>query len=720
MAPTRVRVLYGSQTGNSRGIAGQLSEELQAAGFDAPVSGLDQFKKLGLEKERFIVVVCSTTGNGDAPENAEAFVRYIKSKRTPPDALSGVQYAVLGIGDTNYDQYQAIPRTIDTHLEKLGAIRALPRAEADEATGLEATVEPWLPELVGTLSALCAADANARAPRARDGGEGTPLPPTAAAKPVAAAGAPATPAAARAGAAHAAAATADARPAAADGARADAAADGGGAGARAAAGGALQGERPPLDPAAHAVTCAAAIAAEPDADANGEFAWARLEGGSAAVPYAARLVAAEWLTRDEDGRRVMAVELDISRCVGPALRGFVPGDAIAVLPVNPPADVDELLSILSLDGPAADAPLMQRRGAPDAPAHLRAPLTARLAFSERVDIGTAANWPRAPLLRCLAEHAADAADAAALREMARTRARKHGRAAKPRLAQLLRDYPSARPPLDALLDSLPPLAERYYSIASSPLHSPDSVRIVFTQLTYTETLPDGRTKARRGLCSSMLASMGEEFIDAGGWVKPAVRVYRRRPTGNELRLPTDLTAPLLLVGPGTGVAPFIAFLQHLRALRADARARGVELARAFGETHLFFGCQHRVGDFLFDEELETFEADGTLTRLHTAFSRDAIDSASAGEWRSVRLNVNYVQDLFATNARLIQQLLTKRAFVYVCGDGRSMASDVHRELLALLQMDAGDGAPARSASEADALLAQLAAEGRYTREIWYG
>lgn len=197
--PVRVRVLYGSQTGNSRGIAAQVSEELSKVGFDAPVAGLDQFKKvrpkqrprraqnapaalprpshraatrltplrhapsprrslrpqIGLEKERYAVIICSTTGarlarapgafprreaipfthaphcrrprarpltltyrtprssapalpgNGDAPENAEAFVRFVKSKRTPAGAMEGVTYAVLGIGDTNYDQYAA-------------------------------------------------------------------------------------------------------------------------------------------------------------------------------------------------------------------------------------------------------------------------------------------------------------------------------------------------------------------------------------------------------------------------------------------------------------------------------------------------------------------------------------------------------------------------------------------------------------------------------------
>lgn len=317
--------------------------------------------------------------------------------------------------------------------------------------------------------------------------------------------------------------------------------------------------------------------------------------------------------------------LDISGCKGPALRSFIPGDALAVLPTNPADEVGACLALLGLHGADADAQIPPPTS--DVPAHLRRPLSARLALAERVDIGTAAGWPRPPLLKLLAGHATDSAERgrlhALLAEPSKARARRL--AAKPSLAQLLADHPSARPPLAALLDALPPLAERYYSIASSPLSAPDSARIVFTALSYSVRLPDGTCEQRRGLCSSQLADKGEALNASGGWVKPTVRVYRRRPTGNELRLPRELGTPVIMVGPGTGVAPFIAFLQHRRALALQGKAAvsaatGGKFAGAsgpVGQAHLFFGCQHRVGDFLFDDELDAFERDGTLTRLHT-------------------------------------------------------------------------------------------------------
>jgi len=677
----RVRVVYGTQTGNSRSIAQQITSTLVEHGFESECACLDQFKKLKLEEERYLVVVCSTTGNGDPPENAEAFVRFIKRKTQPTDLLARVQYAVLGIGDTNYDQYQAIPRLIDTHLARLGARKIIDRAEADEGTGLlEATVEPFIAGLIGVLES------------ARDGGDAD--------------------------------AVARADGAALNGATEAASAVAAGAGAAAGASG----------PTAAPQSADANADADDDDDGDAVLAWTQAEGGSAQHAHAARVCDATWLTFDDDGRRVMSLAFDISECPSDVLRGYEAGDSIAVLPTNPPEQVAAVLAALGLgDGDGADAPLRPPPGV-DVPAHLRADgLTARLALSRHVDLGSSAGWPRPPLLRLLAEHARAPADARALHELATNRSGQLA-AERPWLSELLALFPSSRPPVWALVDALPPLAERSYSIASSPLESPTTIRVAFSLVTYRTPVPDTdvggraggngrsmppRTRERVGLCSGMLARLGEAYMAAARSgapgakaAVPRVRVYRRRPTGNELRLPKSLSTPILMVGPGTGVSPFVGFLRHRRALLGREGATSASCA----EAHLFFGCQHRVGDFLFEKELRALEADGALTKLHAAFSRDAIDSASAGEWRNVRINVNYVQDLFFASAPAICELLLKHgAHVYVCGDGRSMASDVHTELLAVLRAEAGLSTP-----EAERKLAELAAAGRYTREIWYG
>jgi methionine synthase reductase len=430
--------------------------------------------------------------------------------------------------------------------------------------GLEGTVEPWIPRIVDALRALATA---------AQSGEATPTASVAATTvpaPVAAAAAP----------------------------DADAGAD------------------PDADPDADAALDAAAAEE-----------WAMHEGGSALRPHDARVLAAEWLTVDEDGRRVMTLTLDLSRCEGPSLRGLTPGDALAVTPHNDSGDVAAVLDALGVNPGEARQPLALGADA-ERPAHLRTvdsdpePLSLERLLTERCDIGSAAGWPRPALLRVLAEAATEASEAAALQALTRRAPGAH----RPSLAELLANYPSARPPLVRLVNALPPLAERLYSLASASTDG--SARIVFTAVVYAVRDATGALVSRRGLCSGMLAAKGAEFLKSGGWLRPCVRVYRRRPTGNELRLPAALSAPLLMVGPGTGVAPFLSFLQHRAALIAAAlqppaepAARGaagaVGAAAVVGESHLFFGCQHQVGDFLFSKELREMERAGTLTRLHT-------------------------------------------------------------------------------------------------------
>ena len=168
--------IYGSATGNAEHIAKDLgksiNEKLVSSSFtDATVLELNHFKRKKLFEswstppeddtkynKHALVVVCSTTGNGDAPENAGRFVRFIK--KSPPTTLSNkpmehVAYAVLGLGDTNYDQFCESGKVIDKKLHDWGGTRAKPVACADEATGLEETVEPWQDSVLGALEVAC-------------------------------------------------------------------------------------------------------------------------------------------------------------------------------------------------------------------------------------------------------------------------------------------------------------------------------------------------------------------------------------------------------------------------------------------------------------------------------------------------------------------------------------------------------------------------------------
>ena len=161
MAP--VLVLYGSQTGNSREIAKEVCAEALSRGHQSRVLGMERFKDIDFCASEFVVLVVSSTGNGDAPDNADKFYRYCKRKTTPP-VFTNVPFAVVSLGDSNYEQFCEVGRQFDKHLERLGGARALKRCDVDEVEGIETFVEPWKQKLWDALDAAAADLANGGAP----------------------------------------------------------------------------------------------------------------------------------------------------------------------------------------------------------------------------------------------------------------------------------------------------------------------------------------------------------------------------------------------------------------------------------------------------------------------------------------------------------------------------------------------------------------------------
>ncbi|WTP48940.1 molybdopterin-dependent oxidoreductase [Streptomyces tauricus] len=221
------------------------------------------------------------------------------------------------------------------------------------------------------------------------------------------------------------------------------------------------------------------------------------------------------------------------------------------------------------------------------------------------------------------------------------------------------------------------LQPRLYSISSSPLTDPHHVSLTVSVVRY-ENL-GGRV--RGGVCSSFLAD-----ADAGIQLGTPVPVFVQR--SPHFRPPADPATPMVMVGPGTGVAPFVGFLEERRALGHRA------------PNWLFFGEQHRATDFYYEEELAGFLADGTLTRLDTAFSRDQ------------RAKV-YVQDRLREHGPEVWSWLQDGARFYVCGDASRMAKDVDRALRDIAVAHGGLGE-----AEAAAYVKQLAAEKRYVRDVY--
>lgn len=859
-AASPVHVLYGSETGNaeeiSRTIHAALGEHgltpgvlspmkaYAAAGFapggmPAVAASAEAGSPLSPPPRPLYVFVTSTTGDGDPPENARPFLRYLRRKDLPAGALSGVRYALLGLGDTNYENFCAAGKRVDGALRKLGAVRLGPRADADDAVGLEAVVEPFIASVYPLLVEAIAAAATAAGVGVPAAAADEAAPPVAATTAAAAngSGPPATAGAAATATAAAATATAGATPPAAAAAPVAAAANG--TPPAAAANGSLpaatENGAPPAPPAvgvaagsvpaaaAAAVTTAVAATAAATAPAADAAAASALDAEMAelvaavaaaeladpaavvAVPpllaprlrvevvprgdatpvapatavltpaveadtvFTATLSAATRLTDDVEGdasvKRVWHLELTPTGegAAAASAAAYHPGDAFGVVTANRDEDVAAVVARLAggLSGdevvrlvapaaavgaaagtsPATDAAVVEGAAA--------APTTVRRLLAERVDLGGVL---KKSALRALAEHCGDDA---ATRQRLLFLSSRAGKAAYRRtitdagrgLTRLLAEVaPSCAPPLDTVLDVLPPLPPRWYSAASAPAVDGAVLHVALSVV----TTADGR----RGLASGALDALASALPDRGGGddQPPLLRLVRRTadaedatPSGvPRFRPPTDLSVPLVMVGPGTGVAPFRGFLRARRAAVAAATAAAAAAGRPpppVGDAWLFFGCRHEARDYLYREELEGYVADGTLTQLVTAFSRDAAAAppppppagAAAGRAAGAAAAAaespptaaappprNYVQAQLRARGAAVAALLTRSdtATVYVCGDGAGMAAGVHDALVEVLAAHGGDAIEGGAAAAA-AVVAGWAKAGRYVRDIWY-
>ncbi len=244
---------------------------------------------------------------------------------------------------------------------------------------------------------------------------------------------------------------------------------------------------------------------------------------------------------------------------------------------------------------------------------------------------------------------------------------------------LLEEFRACELPFNVYLEMLPPLRPRYYSISSSPQVAPTACSITVAVVNEPHRSGAG---VFEGVCSNYLRPQRAKNV-IHAFVKD---------TKSAFRLPADPTVPVIMIGPGTGLAPFRGFLQE--------RASLAQQGKPVGASHLFFGCRRPDQDFIYADELKAFEAAG-VTTLHVAFSR------AAGHAKA------YVQDLVAAQATTLWELLQKGAHVYVCGDASRMAPAVREAFVGLVAAKGGV-----SRADAEARIDAMAAENRYCTDVW--
>ncbi|WP_375421751.1 bifunctional cytochrome P450/NADPH--P450 reductase [uncultured Sphingomonas sp.] len=568
----RFAVLYGSSLGTARDIAEEIAERARVDGFDVVVRSMDDSFKGGAAPEDKVIVIVTATYNGRAPDTAIAVERALDAGAFEGTDWSGARFAVLGIGNSQWPNYQMFPKRVDAAIQQAGATRLVPRAEADGQGDFDGAVSGFVRDLWKAL-----------------GSEAAP------------------------------------------------------------SGSAATLSLTPVD------TVAARAGALPE--------------------HAQRLeiVANDELVRPADGLWDFAKEpprpsTRLIRVRLPAEQVYNTGDHIAVYARNRPALVARAIERLGVD--AATQLKVDGQGGRFKHLPLGQTVTVAQLLADFVELSD-------PLpKRALAVVAAQTRCPNTKRELAALEAAYDEAVAAKRmtLLDLLDSHPAAELSLDALVELSAPIAPRFYSIASSPLVTPDIADLIVG----TSVAPAwSGLGEHRGFASGYMAGVasGEQVFG-----------YVRRP--NPPFAPAAPDVPMILIGPGTGFAPLRGFLAERAAQPGSAQSL------------LFFGCRHPDHDWFCREEMERWQADG-VAALFLAFS--AVD---AHPWK-------YVQDALWAEQDKVWAAIEAGAAIYLCGDGRFMASAVRDTLIRIWMQQVGG-----EHAQGSAWLNEMIEQGRFHQDVF--
>lgn len=370
-------------------------------------------------------------------------------------------------------------------------------------------------------------------------------------------------------------------------------------------------------------------------------------------PYPSEVLVNDRLTGRDSEKETIHIELALDEGMT-----YTPGDAVGIFPTHRDAAIDATLKALGFSGVERVLD------------HSKEEISLAEALRTRLSIGKLARGSLNQFAKLCGENA-PAALQAMLGPENKARAEEYvwGR----EFVDLAREFPGIVTEPQQLFNILQRLTPRMYSIASSQAAHPTEVHTTVRVLRYNT-----HGMERQGICSGHL---GER--SPAGTTMP---IFLHE--NNAFRLPEDANAPIVMIGPGTGIAPFRAFLE-------ERQVRGAK-----GDNWLFFGEQRAVSDYLYKEQFLAMEKDGLLTKLHTAFSRD--------QGKKI-----YVQDRMQENCDELFAWLERGAYFYVCGDATRMAKDVESSLLDCIAK--GSNGTLENAAE---YLAAMKKQKRYQRDVY--
>lgn len=623
---TPIYVLFGTETYNSQDLADRTAEAIEAMQLPVEVFGMDEIEFAELQAAHTALIITSTFGDGEPPSNAEDLYADVMGAQV---SLAHLRYSVCSLGDRNYTHFCKCGIDFDERLAALGAQRIAARVDCD--VDFEG---PWAGWLDGVLAALEGLSFDA-APAPAVSVEQAQAPAVAVApQPVAEVAQPAV-------AQHPQAA----QPQAAQPQQQT----------RRRYGEVLQ-QSPYRYLTEEEAVDYADIATQ---------AFFRVDAPAVAPPKKAPKQPPAVGTRKNpfiatilENYNLNAPESDKeTRHLSISLKGggvtYTVGDALGLFPNNCPDLVRRIVYAAGLRGDE-----MVRVGVEDLP--LRAALAYRLDCvqidNKLINLAAQTGYREQQAFEALsrdgtarkayteANHVIDVVDGAWM-----------------------------RPEPQALADAMRPLGPRLYSISSSPLAHPGEVHLTVDVVRY-----EMHGSLRKGISSSFIGERCGPGVKVPIFVKPS----------GEFGLVADDEAPIIMVGPGTGIAPFRAFLE-------EREARG-----ARGYSWLFFGARHQAHDFIYAEQVQRWQETGVITRLDLAFSRD--------QARKI-----YVQTKMREHGADLFAWLEAGSYFYVCGDASRMAKDVNEALIEIISTYGG-----YDRAGAEAYLDAMHQQGRYQRDVY--
>ncbi|CAI5498010.1 unnamed protein product [Closterium sp. Naga37s-1] len=608
--PARLLVLVGSETGNAQDAAEQVAREAARRGYGVRVTSMADYRAEQLPGEAVVVLVVATAGQGEVPGSMKRFWRYLLRRSLPRDWLGSTRYAVFGLGDSAYQHFNAAAKKVDRRMMDLGAVPLLPRGLGDDQhpCGYAAALDVWLASLWAVLP-----------PPPRPPSAPSALPPedhprlhvrvlsdatTDAAPPPHTAAPPSPPAPDAAIAADewvawsqemvAAVAMMDAALSAPWTPHSPSQPHADTAHVTAAAPLAAVPHQPPVLEAAAAASPATLAAAAAGGGVDGG-AGGKQHTFDRHHPFLATLEVNRRITAEGHWQDVRHIELNTHG--GPE---YSPGDVLHVFPSQPRSAVLALLHHCHLH--PHTRVLVRPAGDPSSSPAEATPVSLLALVAATVDMNSAS--PRAYFFEVLARFASDEREQEKLAWLASPEGREdlheYNQRERRTVLEVLQEFSSVALPLPWLLQLCPRLQPRSFSISSSPLAHPGRCHI--TAALVRVTTPFKRT--RLGLCSRWLASLHPgQAPPLPIWVTPGT-----------LSLPPP-SVPLVLVGPGTGCAPFRSFI-HQRACLPRATISANEPATAAHDGSagaaagvvapvlFFFGCRSQHGDYLYRAEWE--------------------------------------------------------------------------------------------------------------------